>query len=218
MYSPAALPSRTRAAPAKKRMLSEHTGISSRAYESGLPTLVDSSFASSSACSSIRSASWSRISARSPGVVSSHSGSAFFAASTARSTSFAVERGTSAIVSPVDGLRTSIVSPSSDSTHSPPMKFLWCDTVTLISLLPFARSSLHPGLCELGPSRVRDHRLPDHARVARQALRDHDRHEGQDDDDERHDVHDRELLPLAQVVEDEDRQRRLGAGGERRDD
>ena len=70
----------TRAAPAKKRMLSEHTGISSRAYDSGLPTLRDSTSASSSACSSIASASFNSISARSPGVVSSHSGSAFFAA------------------------------------------------------------------------------------------------------------------------------------------
>src|ERR671939_2111404 len=179
MYSPAALPSSTRAAPAKKRMLSEHTGISSRAYEGGLPTFVDSSFASSSAFSSIRSASFSSSSCRSAGVVSSHSGSAFLAASTARPTSSAVELGTSAIVSPVAGLRTSIVPPSSESTHSPPTKFLWCDTVTLISLLPFARSSLHPRLCELSPSRVRDHRLPDHARVARQALRDHDRDERQ---------------------------------------
>ena len=56
------------------------TGISSLAYESGLPTFRDSSSAISSPCSSSASASLSSISARSPGVVSSHSGRAFFAA------------------------------------------------------------------------------------------------------------------------------------------
>ena len=70
-----------------------------------------------------RSASLSSISARSPGVVSSHSGNAFVAASTARSTSASVPRGTWAIVSPVAGLSTSIVPPSTASTHSPPTKF-----------------------------------------------------------------------------------------------
>src|SRR5919201_863988 len=219
MYSPADLPSSTRAAPAKYRMLSEHTAISSRAYESGLPTFVDSSFASSSVCSSIRSASFSSSSCRSAGVVSSHSGSAFLAASTALPTSCSVERGTSAIVSPVAGLTTSIVPPSGESTHSPPTKFLRCDTVTLmVSPSVSPGSSLHPRLCELRCSGGRGDRAPDHACVARQALRDHDRDERQENHDERDDVHDRELLPLAQVVEDEDRQRRLRAGGERRDD
>src|SRR5919197_46159 len=200
-------------------MLSEHTGISSRAYDSGLPTFVDSSFASSSVCSSMRSASLSSSSCRSAGVVSSHSGSAFLAAATARPTSCSVERGTSAIVSPVAGLTTSIVPPSSESTHSPPTKFLRCDTVTLmVSPSVSPGSSLHPRLCELRCSGGGGDRSPDHARVARQALRDHDRDERQEDDDERDDVHDRELLPLAQVVEDEDRQCRLRARGERRDD
>ena len=112
-----------RAAPAKKRRLSDMTGGSSRETAIGLPTFTDSSCASSSAFSSIRSASLSRISARSPGVVSSHSGSAFLAASTARSTSACVPRGTSAIVSPVAGFSTSIVPPSTAPTHSPPTKF-----------------------------------------------------------------------------------------------
>src|SRR5919202_3323904 len=200
MYSPPDLPSRTRAAPAKKRMLSEHTGISSRAYESGLPTFTDSSFASSSALSSTRSASFSAASCRPAGVFPSHSGSAFFAASTARPTSCSVERGTSAIVSPVAGLRTSIVPPSSGSTHSPPTKFLWCDTVMLMVSPPFRPgSSLHPRLCELRGSGGRGDRAPNHARVTGQALRDDDRDERPQDDDECHDVHDRELLALAQV-------------------
>ena len=143
MYSPADLPSRTRAAPAKKRMLSEATGISSFADPSGLPTFCDSSSASSSACWSSASASFSSISARSPGVVSSHSGRAFFAACTARSTSSALERGTSAIVSPVAGFSTSMVSPPAASTHSPPTRF-WCFetvvlTVYLLRRIPVSR-------------------------------------------------------------------------------
>ena len=123
MYSPAARPSSVRAAPAKKRMLSEETGSSSRAAGSGLPTFCDSSWASSSVFASSASASLSSISARSPGVVSSHSGSAAFAASTARSTSAWVPCGTSAIVSAVDGFRISAVPPSAASTHLPPTKF-----------------------------------------------------------------------------------------------
>ena len=74
---------------------------------------------------------------RSFGVLSSHSGSAFMAAWTARSTSSAVDFGTSAIVSPVDGLSTSIVSPEADSIHSPPTKFLYLVTDTLTLQPPF---------------------------------------------------------------------------------
>ena len=113
-----------RAAPAKKRMLSEQTGISSRAAPNGLPTFRDSISASSSVCSSITSASLRSSSARSAGVTPRHSAQAFFAASTARSTSASVPFGTSAIVSPVAGLMTSSVPPSEASTHSPPTRFL----------------------------------------------------------------------------------------------
>src|SRR4026209_1786120 len=49
MYSPALLPSRLRAAPAKKRRLSAENGISSREAMSGLPTVTDSSRARPSA-------------------------------------------------------------------------------------------------------------------------------------------------------------------------
>src|SRR5919198_2256387 len=204
MYSPADLPSRIRAAPAKKRMLSAHTGSSSFAYEGGLPTFVDSSSASSSVCSSIASASFSSASPRSPGVVSSHSGSALLAASTARSTSASVPRGTSAIFSPVAGLTTSIVPPSTASTHSPPTKFLCWETVTLMPNLPVLVSESlpppkQPGL--LGQPLGDDHR-------------DHRRHDDHEDDG----VHDWELLPALDLVEDEDRQRRLRARGERRHD
>src|SRR3954447_10664413 len=195
MYSPADLPSSTRAAPAKKRMLSTQTGISSFAYESGLPRLRDSSSASSSACCSIASASLSSISPRSPGVVSSHSGSAFLAAWTARSTSSAVAAGTSAIASPVDGLRTSIVSPPAESTHSPPMKF-WCLLTVALTALPPSQDS----------------------RVAREPLRDRDGNDGHDDDEEHDDVHLWKLLPETEISEDPDWQRVRGAGGERGDD
>jgi hypothetical protein len=85
-----------------------------------LPTFRDSISASSSAFSSITSASLCSSSERSFGVVSSHFGSAAFAASTARSTSSASQRGTSAITSPVAGLITSIVSPERASIQPPP--------------------------------------------------------------------------------------------------
>src|SRR5438105_3748595 len=109
MYSPADLPSSWRAAPAKKRRLSAENGISSRDTISGLPTFRDSIWASSSAFASITSASLCSSSERSFGVASSHSGSAFFARSTASSTSSADMFGTCAMVSPVAGLRTSSV-------------------------------------------------------------------------------------------------------------
>src|SRR5215467_10051805 len=183
MYSPADLPSSSRAAPAKKRMLSAETGISSFAYESGLPTFFDSSSASSSAFSSIASASLRSASARSPGVVSSHSGSAFFAASTARSTSACVPLGTSAITSPVAGFSTSIVPPSIASTHSPPTKFLCCETVTLMAK--------PPGRIREQPTELATSEQPG---VLRQPLRNDDRDHRQHDHEEHDRVHDRELL------------------------
>src|SRR2546430_3678522 len=196
MYSPVVRPSRQRAAPAKKRRLSTLTGGSSRAYASGLPTFCDSSSASSSVCSSIASASLSSASARSPGVVSSHSGSAFLAASTARSTSACVPLGTSAIVSPVAGFRTSIVPPSTASSHSPPTKFFCWDAVTLMVNLPV----------EIWFS------LLEQSGLAGETLRDHHRDHRQHDHDEDHRVHLRQLLPEADLAEDPDRQSVLGAG------
>src|SRR6185503_8380820 len=196
MYSPAAFPSRIRAAPAKKRRLSEQTGISSRAYVSGLPTLRDSIPASSSAFSSRTSASFRSSSARSAGVDSSHSGSACPAASTAASTSAAVQAGTSAIVSPVAGFSTSIVPPSAASVQLPPTKILLLVTVAM----PQTSSRL---------LRTKDSRL------ASEALRDRDRHDRREQDQEDDHVHLWELLAQADVPEDPDRQRVLHAGGER---
>ena len=70
MYSPVALPSRTRAAPAKKRIWSTMGTISSdkvNAY--GLPVFSDSMCTSSSALASITSASFNKKLWRSLGVV-----------------------------------------------------------------------------------------------------------------------------------------------------
>src|SRR5581483_2952892 len=123
MYSPADLPSRLRAAPAKKRRLSAENGISSREAINGLPTFRDSICASSSAFSSITSASLCRSSERSLGVASSHSGSAFFARSTISSTSSADMFGTWAIVSPVAGFRTSRAPSVAVAITRPPWSF-----------------------------------------------------------------------------------------------
>src|SRR3954451_22644891 len=206
MYSPADLPSSTRAAPAKKRRLSAETGISSRAEASGLPTFCDSSSASSSPCSSIAAASLSSASERSCGVVSSHSGSACLAASTARSTSACVPRGTSAIVSPVAGFSTSIVPPSIASTHLPPTKFLCWETVTLITPLPVGTAiSLTPGCTSHGARPLGSH-----------LLRDPDRDQRQHDHEQRDHVHHGLLDRPEEIREDPDRQRLLRTGGEDR--
>src|SRR5215472_5846910 len=214
MYSPADLPSRLRAAPAKKRRLSAENGISSREAMSGLPTFTDSSCASSSALSSIRSASLRRNSERSFGVFSSQSGSAASAASTARSTSSAPQRGTSAIVSPVAGAITSIVSPEDASASSPPIRILYRVAVVLI-VPPCSHRRNFRRLHTLGHLR---RTAPADARVSHHALRERDRYGGDDDDEEGHDVDDRQFLPLPDVVEDPDRKSLLRAGRERRHD
>src|SRR5215475_2332057 len=184
MYSPVDLPSRLRAAPAKKRRLSAENGISSREAMSGLPTLADSSCASSSACSSITSASLWRSSERSFGVFSSHSGAAACAASTARSTSSAPQRGTSAIVSPVAGAITSIVSPEAASAGSPPIRILYW--VVMVLMVP---SLLHGrNLCRLDRLGHLRRAAADDTSVAHHALREHDGDHRDDDDGEGDDV------------------------------
>ena len=111
MYSLAALPSITRAAPAKKRRLSTMTGISSIAAPTGLPALRLSRRPSSSARASIASASLSRARLRSWGVVCCHVSNALAAALTARSTSSGPEAWTWAITWPLAGFSTSRVWP-----------------------------------------------------------------------------------------------------------
>ena len=121
VYSPAALPSTTRAAPAKKRRLSTLNSTSKSATPLGLPTFADSSLDSSGAASSILAAHFQSIALRSPGVVCDHSPNASRAAATARSMSASVPFGTSSIVSSVAGFMTGVVSPSAASDQSPLM-------------------------------------------------------------------------------------------------
>src|SRR5262249_39195075 len=159
----------------------------------GFPTFSDSSCASSSACSSITSASLCRSSDRSFGVFSSHSGSTAFAASTARSTSSAPQLGTSAITSPVAGAITSMVSPDAAPAQSPPMKALYAVFVALMPLSLFRSAPADdPGVAHqpLG-QRDRDHRQEDHHECDR--------------------VHDGQLLPEPDVAEDQERERVLRA-------
>ena len=172
-----------------------------------MPTFCDSSSASSSPWSSIAAASPSSASARSPGVVSSHSGSACLAASTARSTSACVPLGTSAIVSPVAGFSTSIVPPSTASTHLPPTKFLCCETVTLMPIPPGGDCDqpTTSGVAE-GPSPASAAAQITTGIIVSAITTNDDR------------VHDRELLSPLDVGEDADRQRLLRAGRERRHD
>src|SRR5689334_3628986 len=200
MYSPADLPSSWRAAPAKNRRLSAENGISSRDAIRGLPTFTDSSCASSSAFSSITSASLWSSSERSFGVFSSHSGSTVLAASTARSTSAALQRGTSAITSPVAGAITSIVSPEALSAQSPPMKALYA---VLVALMPLSLLGSAP---------------PDDPGVAHEPLGQRDRDHRQEDHHECDRVHDGQLLPEPDVAEDQERERVLGARREVRHD
>ena len=73
MYSPADLPSSTRAAPAKNRSWSSIGGISSLAVRAwGLPVFSPSRRMKSSARASMASANFSSAVWRSPGVVSPH--------------------------------------------------------------------------------------------------------------------------------------------------
>jgi hypothetical protein len=87
----------------------------------GLPAFALSRRPSSSAFDSIASATLSRRSERSCGVVCFHEAKAVSAAFTARSTSSAELAGTVAMTWSLAGLITSAVRPSAASTNSPPM-------------------------------------------------------------------------------------------------
>lgn len=94
MYSSAERPSRSRAAPAKKRIWSTIGGISSvRVSPIGLPVFSDSAAIRSSARSSKASAILSRARWRSAGVASRQAGNAAAAAAIAASTSAGPESG-----------------------------------------------------------------------------------------------------------------------------
>ena len=121
MYSPAALPSTTRAAPAKNRMLSTVNSTSKSAVPFGLPTFACSRLERVSASPSMASAKANSAFDRSCGVDCDQLSKAARAAATARSTSEASPFGTCAISSSVAGLITAIVSPEAASVRSPSM-------------------------------------------------------------------------------------------------
>src|SRR6476659_2198121 len=91
---------------------------------STLPISRAISSATSSLCSASSAPKRNRISPRCGAGTSRHSSWAAFAASTARSTSSALDFGKTPSTSPVAGLFVSKASPETASTHSPPMKFL----------------------------------------------------------------------------------------------
>ncbi len=124
MYSPADLPSSSRAAPAKKRIWSTIGGTSSDMVRAnGLPVFSHSAATSSSARASMASAMRMRARLRSEGVVRLHPAKAAAALRTARSTSAGPETGASANGRPVLGSTTGAVGPSAACTRSPSMKF-----------------------------------------------------------------------------------------------
>ena len=125
MYSPLDLPSRTRAAPAKKRIWSTIGGISSlMVTPCGLPVFSHSMSTSSSAFSSMTSASLSSARCRSAGVVHRHFSNAVPEAWQAASMSSALEFGDVAYTSPVEGLTMSSTSPDALGRLSPSMMLL----------------------------------------------------------------------------------------------
>ena len=120
MYSPVALPSRLRAAPAKNRSWSAPTVTSSeRINDLICPVLRLCSSTSSSAWASIASASLSRADCRCDGVVRRHSPKAASAARTASSTSSGVDLGERPVTSPVVGSTSSVNSVAAESTSLP---------------------------------------------------------------------------------------------------
>src|SRR5919198_3865889 len=117
--------------------------------------------AKSSFCSARSWPKRKRTSPRRGAGTSRQSSYACLADSTARSTSSALERGKTPIVSPLAGLRLSKVSPEAASTHSPPMKFLNVLVVVATAAILFGWPHLLevgrvPGRCEAGVGRRAD--------------------------------------------------------------
>ncbi len=116
-YSPADLPSRIRAAPAKNRSSSASGGTSSDLVSAtGLPVLRLSAVTRSSARASIALANRSSARLRSDGVVSRQTSKAAAAAVSAASTSSRPDTGALAYVSPVLGSITELVTPPAAGT------------------------------------------------------------------------------------------------------
>ncbi len=115
-YSPEALPSRWRAAPAKKSMLSTLPGTSnSVASRTGLPVWLTSSATRSAVASSASLASLASTADRSAGVAVDHPRRAARAELTAASTSAGCASWYSATGLPVAGLTTAWVGPPVDT-------------------------------------------------------------------------------------------------------
>src|SRR5450631_689405 len=123
-YSPADLPSRWRAAPAKKRIWSTIGGISSaRVTATGLPVLALSTATRSSARASRASAIRNKARLLTDGLASRQPGKAAAAAPMAVSTSLAPDTGDSRYSSPVLGSTSRAAAPSFVATYVPPTKF-----------------------------------------------------------------------------------------------
>ncbi len=124
MYSPALLPSRLRAAAAKKRIWSTIGGISSeRVREIGLPVLRTSSSISSSARDSMASAIRNMASERSDGVESRQLERRGRRLHGLVDVGSARDSGAVAYSSPVTGSITGVVAPSAAGTRLPLTKF-----------------------------------------------------------------------------------------------
>src|SRR5580765_2343456 len=129
----------------------------------------------SALCSATSCAKRKRMSPRSGAGTSRHSSKASFATATARSTSSGTDLGKTPSVSPSAGLTDSNVSPDTESTHSPPMKFLKVLTpvtamramlVGSVGLRERARNAGPPAIANLALSAVRLPLAPVRARAA----------------------------------------------------
>src|SRR5579862_116479 len=137
MYSAAARPSSSRAAPAKNRIWSTIGGISSDIVRpKGLPVFSHSARTSSSARVSMVSAMRMRAKLRSEGVVRRHEVNASRAERRAKSTSSAFDTGARAKASPVLGSITAAAVPLFASTKLPPTKLRSSRTSTNITEPP----------------------------------------------------------------------------------
>src|SRR5262245_50297385 len=202
MYSPATAPCRLRTAPAKKRKQSEAAGISSCSMRIfGLPVLSASSAAKDSASLSMASANFNRRVERAAGVVRDQVWNAFSAALTAASTWAGVASGSSTIFASVLGLSTASASPA-PATNFEPINICVSsmDGPPLESVFRLFRRPA----CVLA--------------LARQIVGGEDRQKRDENDEDRDHVGDRALPRPDQLRQHPDRQGRLLAGREGRDD
>jgi hypothetical protein len=106
--------------PAKNSSWAAATRASLAISRTGLPPLVASIHASSSACSRTRAAIARRMRARSSGATMRHASNPRFAAATAASTSRSPATATAPSEAPVPGSKVSSRRPPSGACHAPP--------------------------------------------------------------------------------------------------